>query len=269
MLVLASKSFEPSQYNQMEFFSFKNRVLAYYLDCLYTTGLVYIMLFRYSVTSTSHLTTSVSLIQTRACLQDLTEFLSELNQTFDLTASATTQLNNSNLKTMFYVNRLQLLNVFTANLKLDEGDDRAKMSVKHLINVFSSHFSSQTKLELLKSSLIQKDNINMNEYLALHLKYLLVDSFYLVVPLIRSDPGLVRLYFNALFRMLLERGAGIGKEMLIVDGVNVEAMFNDKTLVKDLLVSFVGLLAEHADSSSETKGKKFLDMLEEFVLQDG
>lgn len=220
------------------------------------------MLYRYSITSTSHLTTSTS--HTNACLSDLNQFLTELNSTFNLSTKTSTKLTTSNTKTMFYLNRLQLLNIFVSNLKLED-EHNASICVKHLINMFNSNYKQQDTDLTCEPFNIQREIKSVDEYLSLHLKYLLVDNFHLITPIIRRDSNLLRLYFNAVFRMvLLDKSQDL-------NAINLDAMFNDKSLVKDLLVSFLGLLTEYSDtvSSDAWKGKKFLEKLEEFVLQDG
>lgn len=165
---------------------------------------------------------------------------------------------------MFYLNRLQLLNIFVSNLKLED-EHSASICVKHLINMFNSNYKQQDTDLTCEPFNIQMEIKSVDEYLSLHLKYLLVDNFHLITPIIRRDSNLLRLYFNAVFRMvLLDKSENL-------DAINLDAMFNDKSLVKDLLVSFLGLLAEYSDtdSSDASKGKKFLEKLEEFVLQDG
>ena len=81
--------------------------LVYYLDCYYTCGLVYLIMYRYSITSTSYLTNATSAnaaLHSNACLDELNTFLHGLNTTFKLLSRIDQQIDkNTGFKLLFYL----------------------------------------------------------------------------------------------------------------------------------------------------------------------
>ena len=81
--------------------------LVYYLDCYYTCGLVYLIMYRYSITSTSYLTNATSAnaaMHSNACLDELNTFLHGLNSTFKLQSRIDQQVDQkTGFKLLFYL----------------------------------------------------------------------------------------------------------------------------------------------------------------------
>jgi hypothetical protein len=83
----------------------------------------------------------------------------------------------------------------------------------------------------------------------------LLDNVYLILPLIRnaeSAEKLQSLLKNLLSLLFVYNNPSSGKELQI-DQVNVNALFNDQSLLKELLVAFINILIsceEENDSNS-------------------
>ncbi len=87
----------------------------------------------------------------------------------------------------------------------------------------------------------------------MHTKYILLDNIYLILPLIRSSESTDQLQaaLKNILNLTFIYNSSTGKE-LHIDSVNVSALFDDRALLKDLLISVISvLMAYEEDSASQ------------------
>lgn len=221
------------------------------------------MLYRYSITSTTHLTSTSAnpnpIIHSKVYLEQLNAWLTDLNVTFHLNSKIHALTKSArNFRVLFYLNKLQLINVFTSNLIKSSNE-----GVSELINVLDGfQMTPNSRTDLVEKFHTDQMISSANDYANLHLKLLIIDNFYMLLPLIRSDPLLIQKYFRAILQHILVNAL----EEVVIDKVNLNTLFNDNTLVKPLLLTFLSLLVEGTDDS---KNVKFLDKIIELVNSDG
>lgn len=93
-------------------------------------------------------------------------------------------------------------------------------------------------------SINQKQIKTTSSYSSIHTKLLVIDNVYLILPVISNDDELTKKCFRAIFELILK-----DNESIVIDDVNLNAMFNDKQMLSGLFNSFISLLI---DSNVET-----------------
>ena len=106
-----------------------NDDLITYLKCYYTCGLVYIVVYRYSLNSDSQ---SQTVVHQTECFNDVKVFLGDLDEKLKLLEKL-----SMNFNVLFYLNQLQLLNVYALNTI----DDKEISSSKVLESLFRSEYN--------------------------------------------------------------------------------------------------------------------------------
>ena len=97
------------------------------------------------------------------------------------------------------------------------------------------------------------------------MKLLIIDNFNLIIPLVRENEELLQKYLSRVLHFIL---CGVGEKKYAIDKTNENAIFNDKSLVRHLLIAFVGLLIEASSDETIGKGLKYLDKLLEFIKSE-
>jgi hypothetical protein len=233
------------------------------LECFHTCGLVYLILYRYSITS-SFYSQADSTSPAAAFRDDLDTFMNDLNQKSKLTSKIQKLLKSaSNYKTLFYLNKLQLLNVIANNLKANT--DTANSSnecVSQLVNtleVLKTKTSTAEKPGLVDEFNIDQSIETADDYSRLHAKLLVIDNFYLIVPLVRADEALLQKYLKVVFQQICDA------EPTVIDKINMSAIFDDKSMLKHVLMTLVDMLVEIADQNNAEKDLKALQKLSEII----
>ena len=227
-----------------------------YLKCYYTCGLVYILSYRYSLNTDSKLQT---IIHQPECLNDLNEFMNDLNEKFKLDEKKT-----KNLNILYHLNRLQLLNVYASNTI-----ENFELNEKVLENLFRSDYNL--------NGLSTNDKFNVNEtnldtmlhYAVLHNKLIIAENAYLILPLLNARVDLRQQMYRNLIEIsfTLKRHA----KKLEFDAVNLNALFNDCRLVKDLFIAFLEILIDldlNDEKSSSKIFKKCLELINSGFVDD-
>lgn len=90
----------------------------------------------------------------------------------------------------------------------------------------------------------------------------MIDNLYIIVPLLRNSPEQLQDVLLKVVELLF-----LPQNKLDVDLINLDAVFNDVSLVKDLFVSFMNLLSKYSDADESLKEKnlKGLNKLIEFL----
>jgi hypothetical protein len=117
-----------------------------------------------------------------------------------------------------------------------------------------------------------KDNF---VYSLLHTKYLLFDNLYVLIPLIRHQNNKKQILQKCLknvLQLIITMSENKEFQTFKLNEINMNAMFNDQSLLKDLLISFIQLLVEYENFDSENGEaldekrsrffKKLLDLFE-------
>lgn len=81
--------------------------LVNHLECYYTLGLIHLLIYRYSLTTTSSNSTT-SIFHSTSCFNELKEFLKDLNSEFKLSSKLNKELKsvskkNSSFEKLFYL----------------------------------------------------------------------------------------------------------------------------------------------------------------------
>jgi hypothetical protein len=97
-------------------------LLVQYLDCFYVCGFLYLISYRFSITTISQSTSSSHITHASNTLTDLQDYLTDLNKKLNLKKRIKEQMKSSNksFKILFYLNKLQLINVYAMYLLNDE-----------------------------------------------------------------------------------------------------------------------------------------------------
>lgn len=235
------------------------------MECFQTCGLLYLILYRFSITSSSHLTSATSMVSiehSKSCLNDLTEFLTLLNKTFQLDDKIEKQIKvGKNFKLLFYLNKLQLLNIFESNLKELSAD--SSKCVSRLLSSVEAFYSTDLNYDCIDSFDIEHEIQKSSDFSALHLKVLVLDNFYIITPLLTHDQGLMKKYLMIILQFILKAD----DKKLDIEKINLNSMFNDKSIVSGLLIASIKILI--ANSNADAKIEKFLNKLVELVQSDG
>jgi hypothetical protein len=89
-------------------------------------------------------------------------------------------------------------------------------------------------------------------YSLIHTKSILLENVYLIIPLIRHEQEyLVQLLSNIIKFIHCFENENF-KEHLKIDEVNLNALFNDESIMKHLFVSFLSVLSK-LESENEPK----------------
>jgi len=200
-----------------------------------------------------------------AFLDDLNLFLNDLNNSFQLSSKIKKLLKSaSNFKILFYLSKLQLLNVIAFNLKADRADT-ANQSILQLITTIdglkaktSTNLENDSELELAENFEIDQPIETAAYYSKLHTKLLLIDNFYLIVPLVNADEALLQKYLKVILQFIFATPS-------VIDKINMSSIFNDKPMLRHLLATLIDLLVEISDNTNTDKDLKALQKLSELI----
>jgi hypothetical protein len=230
--------------------------LIIYLKCYLTCGLVYILGYRYSLNTDTKLQTIVH--QTDS-LNDLNEYLNDLNEKFELGARK-----SKNFNVLFHLNRLQLLNVYALNTIQEFAWPK-----NFLENLFCSDYNLNG---LSNNKSLNFDKIkrvdDMLHYSVLHTKSIISENAYLILPLLNSRHDLRQQMYRNLIEISFAFRAQHEQQTFEFDAVNLNALFNDCNLVKDLFIAFLETLIDYDLNDDEKSSSKFLKKCLSLVKSD-
>ena len=205
----------------------------------------------------------ITIEHSKACLNNLTDFLTILNKSFQLDDKIEKQLKifGKNFRILFYLNKLQLLNIFDSNLK--EITTESSKCVSKLLSSVEKFDQSKCDYNYIETYNIEKEIKSVNDFAALNLKYLVLDNFYLITPLLTNDKYLMEKYLMIILQFISKSN----DKILEIEKINLNSIFNDKSIVNGLLVASIKILIN--ESNNDTKVEKFLNKLIELVQSDG
>ena len=226
-----------------------------YLKCYHTLGLLYILAYRYALSTDAKLQT---IVYPESCTRDLTEFLSDLNLKFELSVKIE---KTSDLNTLFCLYKLQLLNVYACNtLENFKAPEQLFESFFRPVYNLNGLIKSGTRLNAAN---LEASIQNQTQYAAVHAESIVFSHAYLVVPFIRADHALCQQMYRNLFELASNRRQNEQKFELA--DVNLNALCNDSGLLKDMFVSFIQVLIDNGDEAS---CGKFLRKILELINSD-
>ena len=100
----------------------------------------------------------------------------------------------------------------------------------------------------------------------MHTKLLVIENAYLIIPLINSRRDLCQQMFKNLFELSFSLRKPSSRFKL--DRVNSNALFNDRTLVKDFFLSFIGFLMECEPKDSNKFLRKCIELINSDFHED-
>jgi hypothetical protein len=96
---------------------------------------------------------------------------------------------------------------------------------------------------------------NQADYASVSIKYLLLDNLHLIIPQIQHDTKRLQACFKSILKLILTVKVHVAQ-------VNMNVLFNDKSIFGDLLVAFLNCLIEESDAvEQDAHLTKFLNKL--------
>ncbi|RNA19700.1 transmembrane 17B-like, partial [Brachionus plicatilis] len=245
------------------------------MDCYYTCGLLFVLMHRFTLQTVgqknqSNLEVSISELNDK--------FFENLNEKFALSKQIKDEIKNlgcekENFTKLFLLNKLQLLNVYRLNLV-----EIAEKDLKHLeetiLNsnlMIKNSVNGEKAFNFLKKFSIESKIENLTYFTIVHGKFVLLDNFYLLIPLFRHKSDDLQKICSTIIKIIFclkNNKTGVD---LLIDKININAIFNDIDLIKPLFISLVDVLKE-LESNTETikkngtkHRKKYLDHIKELL----
>lgn len=119
------------------------------LDCYYTCGYLYLLMYRFSATTAPSTST---IVHSESSKKELEQFLTDMNETFKLRERIASAAGS--FKLLFFLTRLELINVYALNVLTNSN---IKLSYDALLN--EDHLTRCYKLKKSHIELIQGFNI--------------------------------------------------------------------------------------------------------------
>lgn len=93
--------------------------------------------------------------------------------------------------------------------------------------------------------------VDQQTYCIVHNKFIVIDNIYLIIPLIKSDANLLEKTFKNLLQSIFILDKNKENFRINIDQINLNAIFNDQSILKCLLLSFLNLLIEFGVDENE------------------
>jgi hypothetical protein len=185
------------------------------MKCYYSCGELYLLIYRYSLSSICVDATETSSLKfSNESLNDLEKYLQYLNGDFDLNKKINENLKNKPV--LDQLNRFQLLNVYAANLSVTSNYN--KDTLKHIFNYFLNTTTATTNGE----------------------EEIIFNSLNYILPLISSDDEQLVTVYTKMFNYLL-----VNVNFKLSD-INMITAFDDKTKLHSIFLALFQILSERS-----------------------